>query len=125
LTHRQEEENVQIFEPNDKFLRRIPPLYYNPTTKKISSAAFQNASGTNRMSVNWMNLSSVDDTLRGYPRFGIASISAELCWTLKQEIERTGSDSEPAHCDVIGNKPPNIRKQFRDNAEYLRYPQNS
>lgn len=115
-------EGSQTFVPDDRFLRRIPPIYYNPNTGKVMSAAFQNASGTNRMSVDWTKLSTVDDTLRGYPRFGVASISAELCWFLNQEVERVPSEENPAHCDVVGDKPQSVRRKFRDRAEYPRYP---
>ena len=115
-------ESSQMFASDDHFLRRIPPEYYNPNTGKVVSAAFQNTSNTERMSVNWMKLSTVDDTLRGYPRFGIASISAELCWSLNQEIESVPSEENPAHCDVVGAKPPSVKRKFRNMAKYLRYP---
>lgn len=74
------------------------------------------------MSVDWMRLSTIDDTLRSYPGFGVASISAQLCWSLNQEVERTPSEENPAHCDVIGDKPKPVRRKFSDIAEYLRYP---
>ena len=112
---------VQKFVPNDKFLRRIPPLHLKKSGE-ISSAAFQNTSGTNRMSTNWMKLSSVEDTLRDYPYFGVASITAELCWELSQEIEWTPAEDSVAHCDVVGNKTASISKKFRDGAEYLKFP---
>ncbi len=69
--------NGEGFVANDKFLRRIPPMYLKKTGE-ISSAAFQNASGTNSFSTNWMKLSSVEDTLRNYLDFGVASVSAPL-----------------------------------------------
>lgn len=119
---REMNESDQIFAPNDHFLRRIHPMYYNPATGKVSFAAFQNTTHTNRMSVNWVELSGIGETLRGYPAFGVASISAGLCWSLDQEIERTPVEDNPAHCDVIGDKPPAIRRKFRDMAEYLCYP---
>lgn len=119
---RQMNVSSQTFATDDHFLRRIAPQYYNPDTGKVTSAAFQNTSSTNRMSVDWMKLSTVDNTLRGYPRFGVASISAGLCRSLNQEIERTHSEENPAHCDVVGDKPPPVRRKFRDMAEYLRYP---
>ncbi len=115
-------ENSQTFAADDRFLRRIAPQYYNPNTGKVVSAASQNTSGTNRMSVDWMRLCTIDDTLHGYPRFGVASISAELCWSLNQEVESFPLEENPAHCDVVGDKPRPIRHKFRDMAEYLRYP---
>jgi len=114
-------ESSQTFVADDSFLRRIHPQYYNPNTGKVASAAFQNASSTNRMSVNWMKLSTVDDTLRGYPRFGVALISAELCWFLNQQVESVTSEENPAHCDIVGDKPRSVRRKFRDMAEYPRH----
>jgi len=115
-------ESSRTFAADDRFLRRIHPQYYDPNTGKVASGAFQNASDTNRMSVNWMKLSTVDDTLRGYPGFGVASISAKLCWLLDQNIEGIPSEENPAHCDIVGAKPKPVRRKFRDRAEYLRYP---
>ena len=111
------------FMPDDQFLRRIPPYYYNSATGKVSSAAFQNTSDTNRMSVNFGRLSSVKHTLAGDSQCGVASITAELCWSLEQEIESTPKDTNPAHCDVVGEKPQRIRRKLREKASYLRYPQ--
>lgn len=119
---REMSESSQTFVADDRFLRRIHPQYYNPNTGKVASAAFQNASNTNRMSVNWMKLSTVDDTLRRYSGFGVASISAELCWFLNQEVEGIPSEENPAHCDIVGDKPQSVRRKFRDKAEYPRYP---
>ena len=112
---------VQKFVPNDKFLRRIFPLYLKKSGE-ISSAAFHNTSDTNRMSTNWMKLSSVEDTLKDNPDYGVASITAELCWELSQEIEWTPAEDSIAHCDVVGNKTESISKKFRDGAEYLKFP---
>lgn len=119
---RQMNVSSQAFATDDQFLRRIAPQYYNPDTGKVASAAFQNTSGTNRMSVDWMKLSTVDNTLRRYPRFGVASISAELCWFLNQEVESVPSEENPAHCDIVGDKPQPVRRKFRDMAQYPRYP---
>ena len=115
-------EDTQIFVADDRFLRRIAPQHFDPKTGKVASAAFQNTSRTNRMSVDWMKLSAVADTLNGYLGFGVASISAGLCWSLNQDIEKTASGDNPAHCDVVGHKPKPIRRKFRDMAKYLIYP---
>ena len=115
-------ESSQTFASDERFLRRIAPVFYNPNTGKVVSAAFQNSSGTNRMSVDWMGLFTVDDTLHDYRGFGVASISAGLCRSLNQEVERTPQEENPAHCDVVGYKPKSVRRKFREMAEYLRYP---
>ncbi len=106
---------------NDKFLRRIP-WWHLKKTGEISSAAFQNDRGMNSISTNWMKLSSVQETLRGHGGFGVASITAELCWGLAQKIEWTPAENNVAHCDIVGRKTENITKKFRDRANYLVLP---
>jgi len=112
-------ESSQTFVPDDRFLRIISPIHYDSQTGKVFSAAFQNTSRTKRMSVNWTKLCTIKDTLKGYPGYRVASISAELCWSLKQDIEGTPITENPAHCDVVGDKPKSVRRQFRNKAEYL------
>ena len=109
------------FVGDDKFLRRIPPIHLK-RSGQISSAAFHNSSGTNKMSTNWMKLSSVGSTIRGYPCFGVASIRAELCWGLGQGIEWEPLEDNIAHCNIVGRKTKSISKRFRDGAEYLVLP---
>ena len=111
----------QKFVPNDKFLRRIP-WWHLKKTGEISSAAFQNDRGTNSISTNWMKLSSVLETLRGHDGFGVASITAELCWGLAQIIEWEPAEDNVAHCDIVGRKTESITKKFRDGAKYLVLP---
>lgn len=113
--------NGEGFVEGDKFLRRIPPLHLKDSGQ-ISSAAFENYDNTNSFSTNWMKLSSVDDTLRSYPDFGVASLSAKLCWSLSQEIQWTPLEDNVAHCDIFGHKTHSIRKKLRDGAEYLVLP---
>lgn len=113
---------AETFAADDQFLRRILPWHYDPTTGRVSPRAFANGRDTNRMSVNWSALSPVEDTLREYPDFGVASLSAELCWSLDQQIEKTPVETNPAHCDVVREKPEPVKRRFRDNARYLRYP---
>ena len=113
----------QMFHLEDEFLRRILPIFFDHSTRKVFSQAFQNARDTNRMSVNYMRLSSVEDTLRNHPKCGVASISAQLCWSLEQEIEAAPEQDNPAHYDVVGHKPQTVRRKFRDSARYLRYPE--
>lgn len=109
------------FVPDDKFLRRIPWWHLKPTGE-ISSAAFQNDGETNSFSTNWMKLSSIEDTLRNDPGFGVASISAKLCWELAQETRWTPVDDNVAHCDIFGHKTESISKKFRSGAELLVVP---
>lgn len=109
------------FVPEDKFLRRIHPLDLKPTGE-ISSAAFQNDKGTNSFSTNWLKLSSVEETLKNHSEFGVASISAKLCWGFKQEIEWEPLDDNVAHCEIVGHKTRSLCQKMRDGAEYIVYP---
>jgi hypothetical protein len=74
------------------------------------------------MSVNWERLSSVEHTLEGYAGWGVASLSAELCWSVGQCIRRSPSQRNEAHCDVIGDKPNKVQRTLRDGAVYMRAP---
>ena len=111
---------VQQFASSDEFFRRIRPGQFNPNDNSISSAAFT----PERMSVNWAARSTVEETLKGHEIDGLASILAELCWTLKQQIEHTPIVSNPAHCEVVGKKTKSIRRQFAKAASenWLRFP---
>lgn len=114
--------NGDNFVANDKFLRRIP-WWHLKRSGEISSAAFQNDGGTNSFSTNWMKLSSIEDTLRNHPGFGLASISAKLCWDLNQKIKWEPLEDNVAHCEIVGRKTDSISKKLRDGAEPLVYPQ--
>ncbi len=111
----------QSFVANDRFLRRIP-WWHLKKSGEISSAAFQNDRGTNSMSTNWTKFSSVKETLRDHPDFGVAAVGAGLCWDLAQKIEWTPAEDNVAHCDIAGRKTESITKKFRDGVEYLKFP---
>jgi hypothetical protein len=76
--------SAQEFAPSDEFLKWIAPIHIKHD-RSLSSAAFTNY----RMSVNWAILSSIEETLGGREGHGVVSITAELWWSLNQEIERT------------------------------------
>jgi len=114
-------DNIPPFEAKDQFLRRIPPWHLKGPSK-VSSAAFQNDDDTDRMSVNWLKLSSVEHTLSGFLGWGVASITAELCYSLKQEPVYSPTVDNSAHCDVVGHKTQGISRRFRNGAQYLLYP---
>jgi hypothetical protein len=110
------------FEPQDQFLRRIPPWHLKGPGK-VSSAAFENDPDTpDKMSVNWLKLSSVQHTLSGHPGYGVASITAELCYSLKQQPVHSPLEDNAAHSDIVGDKTRGISRRFRDGAQYLCYP---
>lgn len=115
-------DNAPHFEPQDQFLRRIPPWHLKESGK-VSSAAFENDPDTpDRMSVNWLKLSSVEHTLSGHPGYGVASITAALCCSLKQQPVYSPVEDNAAHSDIVGPKTRGISRSFRNGAQYLRYP---
>lgn len=115
-------DNAPHFQPQDQFLRRIPPWHLKESGE-VSSAAFDNDPDTpDRMSVNWLKLSSVEHTLSTLPRFGVASITAALCCSLKQQPVYSPAVDNAAHCDIVGHKTRGISRRFRNGAQYLRYP---
>lgn len=100
-------------------------MHYNVKNGKVSPRAFKNKATTRRMSVDCAKLSSIEDILKDHTGFGVASITAGLCWLLDQEIERTNTQDNPAHCDIVGDKPTEVMQSFRDGAQYLVYPYNT
>lgn len=109
------------FAPEDEFLRWVHENYVH-TDGSVSPGAFSNSSGTQRMSVNWSALSSVKDTLADRNNFGVVSITAQLCWDLSQEIEKTPTVSNPAHCDVVGDKPLSVKRKFANGSKWAYRP---
>ena len=109
---------VLQFVSSDEFFRRIRSDQFDPKDNSISSAAFT----PERMSVNWAARSTVEETLREHENDGLASILAELCWTLNQQIEHTPITGNPAHCEVVGKKTKSIRRQFARAAKWLQLP---
>lgn len=121
-TSHQDERSARDFAPDDEFLRRIPLDCVKPDGS-LASKAFANSTNTDRMSVNYALLSSIEHTLTGYTGFGVTSITAELCWTLNQKVERTPNEDNPAHCDVVGPKPQSVRRRFARSAKLLHRPE--
>lgn|GEM_PF-7080768 len=107
--------------PLNEFLRWVPDLYIH-SDGSISPGAFSNTSGTERMSVNWAALSSVQDTLAGRENCGVVSITSEFCMDLYQEIERTPTKDNAAHCDVVGHKPTSVKRKLAQAAKWLYRP---
>ncbi|MGH2968400.1 MAG: hypothetical protein ACRDK0_04955 [Solirubrobacteraceae bacterium] len=100
---------------------------------RFQSAAFDNTSGTNEMSV------VVGDTLEalgrvpgdlpdgtflagGAERWGVAVIAAGVVIKEEQEVRRTPNDIEPAHGDVVGVKGTKRRRRFKRSAVWIRQP---
>ena len=112
------ENSNRVFEATDEFLRRVHPEQLNPEDGTVSTAAFT----PERMSVNWSDLSSVEDTLIGHEGWGVVSFTAALCWGRNQAIEHTPAVDNEAHCDVVGKKTTAVRKAFKKGSTWLHRP---
>jgi hypothetical protein len=98
----------------EEFYRAIHPSHIEGG--KISFFAFLNPTKpikTNRMSVDWAEKSTPQQTLDRWARWGdgrgVASLTAELCWNNGQAIEYTPTQENPSHSDVVGNKNNSYR----------------
>ena len=93
--------------PDDAFYRAIPPRYLREDGT-IGPAAFSRASVNRKMSVDWAELSSPQDTYDRWPQWGegraVAEITAQACWDCEQAIEFAPTPDNPAHSEV-GNRP--------------------
>ena len=115
--------------PDDEFYRAFRPGLYKRDDGTISPGAFSNTTGTDRMSVDWAERSSPEETFDRWTRWGddrgVASITAELCWENEQSIEyapikdQPGEPDNPAHSDVVGSDAPRLRKRIAKVAKLL------
>jgi hypothetical protein len=97
----------------------------------VKSSAFQNPTKpepTNRMSVVLGDtLEAMDrppeDARRAKPEWYVAALTAGFVRTEDQEVERSPTDEEPAHGDVVGDKKSRARRRrFADAARWVVEP---
>ena len=87
-----------------------------------SSQAFQNTSGTNGMSVNLADDTTVEDTLRGYEDHFIVAFEAGPVRALNQGIVRRPLADNPAHAEVTGNKTKGVRRRLSAMSSWIKHP---
>lgn len=116
---------------DEKFYRAIHPTHMKGG--KISHFAFANPTRpipTNRMSVDWAEKSTPQQTFDRWARWGngrgVASLTAELCWNYGQMTEFAPekdnpaySKDNPAHSDEVGTKSDRIRKNLAKGAKLM------
>jgi hypothetical protein len=109
-------------EEDDEFYRAIHPDWIKDGGG-ISSAAFSNATGTDRMSVDWADGSTPQQTFDRCTKWGngrgVALITAGLCWNNGQKVEYTRHEDNNAHSDVVGSKSLSVRKTFARGAKLV------
>ena len=106
------------------FYRAIFEKFYKPERPiPLSPAAFQNTSGTDRMSVNLAEISSVQETESQFPGYGVAVLAAKPIRECGQTLIHSPQPDNRSHCDVVGVKPLRARKAMRDAAVVISIPQ--
>lgn len=111
---------------DDRALRRVHPKWVvreSDGTVRLSSAAFRD----DEMSINLKSLMSKagrppEDTLTGYPDFGLAEIVVADIRSLKLGVVAAPTQEEPAHAIVTGRKTQSVCRKLRDRAACLVWP---
>lgn len=90
----------------------------------ISSSAFQNTSGTDRMSVVLGDTLAAErrpphDARRSKPTWHVAALTAEAARAEDQAVVRAPVPEESAHGNVVGEKGPGRRRRLRDASEWV------
>ena len=93
----------------------------------VKSSAFQNTAGTNRMSVVCGDTLAElgrppEDARRAMPDRYVAALTAGFVRREDQEVERTPTEEEPAHGDVVGDKARSRRRRFASAARWVVEP---
>lgn len=90
----------------------------------ISSAAFQNTSNTDDMSVDLARLTTPKKTVSEYPSCGVASLLAGLARKLDQQVLNDPIPTNVAHSIVRGKKTKSIRKKLAKGSTVILSPPN-
>ena len=113
--------NVQLILDDDEILRRILDDWIKENGN-ISSAAFQNTSNTDDMSVNLSRLTTPEETVSEYPSCGVASFLAGFARELDQKVLHDPILDNIAHSTVRGKKTKSIRKKFAKGSTVILSP---
>lgn len=95
----------------DELYRRFLDDWLKPDGS-ISSAAFQNTSHTDVMSVDLASLTTPEKTVSQYPPCGVAGFLAGLAIKLDQRVLHDPIPGNIAHSKVKGQKTRGIRKKL-------------
>ena len=102
----------------DELYRRIPLFWMKPNGNP-SSAAFQNSTGTDDMSVDLGRLTTPEKTASVKEGCGVASFYASLARENKQEVLHTPSVKNDAHSSVRGKKTKSIRRKLANGSKSI------
>lgn len=117
-----------------RLFRRINPYWVvfdkNKGMRRPSSRNFNNSQDKSPMSVFLEDvlvqhrLEATDLLQDEWAHHFVAAITAGWARQCDQGVMRTPTESEPAHADVNGNKPENVRRRLAGPAEWIVSPQN-
>jgi len=94
--------------------RRIHPTFLKPDGS-VSSQAFQDP----EMSVDRGRYRALVDTLRGFPRYGVACLITFAVRQLGQEVLPAKELFNPAHALVKGDKPKSIARKLAKASDWV------
>jgi len=103
--------NIETIHDEDELYRRVAELWIKESGK-LSSAAFQNSSGTDEMSADLARLTTPQATALHRTNFGVASFLAGVARELNQEVFHSPASENYAHSTVKGRKTGSIRKKL-------------
>lgn len=107
---------------DDELYRRIP-LYWIKPSGNPSSAAFQNTTGTDDMSVDLGKLTTPEKTASAKEDGCVASFYASLARKNEQEVIHTPMVENYAHSSVRGKKTQSIRRKLVKGSRIIFHPE--
>ena len=106
----------------DKLYRVIRGLHLKDDGR-ISPGAFSKTTGTIRMSVDWSEKSTPQESIDRFPQWddrkAVASVTAETCWEQKQSLDYKPLLDNPAHSEVVGYDSNSLRKKLARQAKIV------
>lgn len=105
----------------DDLYRRVPDVWLKEDGE-VSSAAFQNTTNSDDMSVDLARLTTPQTTVSEYPNCGVASFRAALARQLGQKVLHAPILRYPAHSTVRGKKTHGIRRKFAKGSTVILLP---
>ena len=121
--------------PSDTFYRAIHPDWLKKRNGTISSGAFSKSSYDNRMSMDWSEKSTIQESYDRTEKWGdcrgLASLTAKLCWDNCQAIffdpikDHPKLDDNPSHSQMANSTEPpamsekRLKKRLARNAKLL------
>jgi len=108
--------------------RRIHPNWIvmdeNAGARRVSSAAFDDSLDGTPLSVLLEKVvietdRTAEDVMASYPRYPLASITAETARANQQGVAQTPQKDEPAHASVFGPKTKSIKRAIAKCARWV------